>query len=459
MALIAPTVEAIGDAALTNSIIDRSITELQDSAIEEIYTYAFVGCQSLKKVVFESVTNVQTYAFENCAALTMADFHQPVTLNNYAFSKCSALAALILRGDTLSVRKTLSALTNTPIASGTGYIYVPAVLVDSYKSSTDWSTYANQIRAIEDYPEVCSTLGKVWASCGIKNATPSRIFYGGGKWLATDGGYYSLYTSSDAKTWKQNTRFVNQAVHMPAYANGVWAVGVASSGIRYTTNVEGAWTNSNVTSGTFESIFHKNGMWFAAGNSSSGLYYSEDGKTWTQSNITSVSAKSVDYGNGLWVAGCGDGIYYSEDGRVWTKSNLSTGGFVSYCGNMWITGGGGIYYSEDGKTWTQSNITKSSYFACAYGDGVWVTGTYGGSVSGLYFSTNGKTWSQSNVENVAVANAVYVNGVWLASGKSSGMYFSVDGKTWDTTLTAACELVQSNGEIAVAAAPGIYYSE
>ena len=176
MALIAPTVETIGDEALTNSIIDRSITELQDSAIEEIYAYAFVGCQSLKKVVFESVTNVKTYAFENCAALTMADFHQPVTLNNYAFSKCSALAALILRGDTLSVRKTLSALTNTPIESGTGYIYVPAVLVDSYKSSTDWSTYASQIRAIEDYPDVCDPYSWEGVAKSIENGTYQNVY-------------------------------------------------------------------------------------------------------------------------------------------------------------------------------------------------------------------------------------------------------------------------------------------
>jgi hypothetical protein len=43
---------------------------------------------------------------------------------------------------------------STPIASGTGYIYVPAALVDSYKGATNWSTYAAQIRAIEDYPEI-----------------------------------------------------------------------------------------------------------------------------------------------------------------------------------------------------------------------------------------------------------------------------------------------------------------
>ena len=32
--------------------------------------------------------------------------------------------------------------------------YVPTSLVDTYKSATNWSTYAEQIRAIEDYPEI-----------------------------------------------------------------------------------------------------------------------------------------------------------------------------------------------------------------------------------------------------------------------------------------------------------------
>lgn len=33
--------------------------------------------------------------------------------------------------------------------------YVPSTIVDGYKSETNWSTYAAQIRAIEDYPEIC----------------------------------------------------------------------------------------------------------------------------------------------------------------------------------------------------------------------------------------------------------------------------------------------------------------
>ena len=37
------------------------------------------------------------------------------------------------------------------IANGKGYIYVPRAMVDTLKSATNWSTYATQIRALEDY--------------------------------------------------------------------------------------------------------------------------------------------------------------------------------------------------------------------------------------------------------------------------------------------------------------------
>jgi hypothetical protein len=47
-----------------------------------------------------------------------------------------------------------NAFDSSGVTNGTGYIYVPRALVDSYKADTNWSTYASQIRAIEDYPEI-----------------------------------------------------------------------------------------------------------------------------------------------------------------------------------------------------------------------------------------------------------------------------------------------------------------
>jgi hypothetical protein len=73
------------------------------------------------------------------------------------------------------------------------------------------------------------------------------------------------------------------------------------------------WTQSNITSGSFKSVYNANGIWVAGSEFHSGLYYSVDGKEWTQSNITSGGFQSVYNANGIWVAGSGgdSGLYYS----------------------------------------------------------------------------------------------------------------------------------------------------
>lgn len=123
------TVDIVGDEALTNSIIDRSITEIADNLVAEIGFYAFYYC----------------------SALTTADFQVATSINGNAFYGCSKLTVLILRSETMCTLSNTSAFDGTPIKSGTGYIYVPRALVDSYKAATSWSTYANQFRALEDY--------------------------------------------------------------------------------------------------------------------------------------------------------------------------------------------------------------------------------------------------------------------------------------------------------------------
>lgn len=108
--------------------------------------------------VNNTVTGVRNYAFHDCTTLTGVDFPAVTSIKGGAFEKCSNLTTLILRNTTLVeiLDDSLNQIFNsTPINSGTGYIYVPAALVDSYKSADTWSKYAAQIRAIEDYPEIC----------------------------------------------------------------------------------------------------------------------------------------------------------------------------------------------------------------------------------------------------------------------------------------------------------------
>lgn len=146
------TVETVGDAALTRSIIDRSITELNCNITTSIRQQAFRACAALASVNFPNVTSVADGAFYNCTALAKAEFGSAVAFANNAFYGCSNLTALILRSTDALCTITGTPFASSAIASGTGYIYVPKALVDQYKAS--WTAYAAQIRAIEDYSHV-----------------------------------------------------------------------------------------------------------------------------------------------------------------------------------------------------------------------------------------------------------------------------------------------------------------
>lgn len=168
------TVDIVGDAALTRSIVDRTITELNDNISTSIRQQAFRVCSALASVNFPSVTQVALGAFWRCTALAKAEFSASVAFANNAFYGCTALTALILRST-----EQICTITGTPfaasaIASGTGYIYVPAALVDQYKAS--WTGNAAQIRAIEDYPEVCDPYSWAAVAKTISNGTYKDVY-------------------------------------------------------------------------------------------------------------------------------------------------------------------------------------------------------------------------------------------------------------------------------------------
>lgn len=152
MSDLTTTVDIIGDAALHASIIDRSITEISDELVQTLGTYVLAYCGNLKTVKFHTLTKLGQYAFYSSTALTTADFPVCKEVESSAFYNCSALVSLILRKTgTICTLSSTNTLYGTPIKSGTGYIYVPRALVDSYKSATNWSSFANQFRALEDY--------------------------------------------------------------------------------------------------------------------------------------------------------------------------------------------------------------------------------------------------------------------------------------------------------------------
>ena len=151
MAEFINTIDKFGDDAVIDSIIERSITEFHDNIVTTIASAAFLFCTALISVKLPAVTLIGTSALQGCSELLFVDIWQPARLEGYCFAVCPKFNGLILRSvDGVCILQG-TAFVSTPFVSGAGYIYVPAVMVDSYKAATNWSTYANQFRALEDY--------------------------------------------------------------------------------------------------------------------------------------------------------------------------------------------------------------------------------------------------------------------------------------------------------------------
>lgn len=105
--------------------------------------------RTLTNIENDIVTSIGGLAFYNCSQLTSVSFSKVTAIDTFAFSYCSQLASVIL-GNTSQVA-TLSAA-NIFAGSTNAIIYVPDALVDSYKSATNWSTYASRIKGLSELP-------------------------------------------------------------------------------------------------------------------------------------------------------------------------------------------------------------------------------------------------------------------------------------------------------------------
>jgi hypothetical protein len=244
------TIDVLGDDAVIDGIIQKTIAEFKDDQVTSVGNYAFYGCDNLTSVVLPVATYVNPYAFKGCSSLTelelpnvtglagycfddctsltslnlpsvihigndsvcrngtalrtvnlpsatttggpgwfdgcvnLANVNMPLmrVIHNRAFKGCSsleslrfsacteiysnsfensALEALILENGAMCRLSHINSFANTPIASGTGYIYVPRALIEDYKAATNWSTYADQFRALEDYTVDGTVTGKL----------------------------------------------------------------------------------------------------------------------------------------------------------------------------------------------------------------------------------------------------------------------------------------------------------
>ena len=122
-------------------------------AVTNIAAYAMCYDRSCGDLYMQNLDSISEYAFFNNVNLEKLDAGKLTLIESAAFRNATNFATLIIRNtNSVATLSATSAFTGTKIAGGTGYVYVPDALVDNYKSATNWSTYANQIKGLSELP-------------------------------------------------------------------------------------------------------------------------------------------------------------------------------------------------------------------------------------------------------------------------------------------------------------------
>lgn len=151
-----PNATEFGAAAFYGTLI----TEIpNEKNVTMVYDNVFYNTK-ITNVYLPSVIKVGYAVFQNCSLLVRAEFgeyheNSVAGVRLSLFQNCSQLETVIFRAKTLLTLQSINAFQGTPIEAGTGYIYVPKALIEDYKVATNWITFAEQFRAIEDYPDIC----------------------------------------------------------------------------------------------------------------------------------------------------------------------------------------------------------------------------------------------------------------------------------------------------------------
>ena len=150
-----PNATSISNYAFYNC---SNLTSVSFPNATSIGSNALVNCKELTSVSFPNATSIGSYAFNGCSKLTGVNIPNAASIMNSAFDSCYSLLKLVItQTNSVCTLATTNAFNNcyhflgrvnstyNPEGLKDGRIYVPDELVDSYKSATNWSVYADII--------------------------------------------------------------------------------------------------------------------------------------------------------------------------------------------------------------------------------------------------------------------------------------------------------------------------
>lgn len=146
-----PACDYLGDACFQDC---RSLTSISLSVCTHIGAACFCGCTSLTSIYLPVCEEIGASCFYECSSLTSISLPACSVLYASCFYKCTNLTEVTLTSPSVCkmsvTARNGTVFKNTPISSGTGSIYVPASLVDAYKSASFWSQHSSVIFPIPE---------------------------------------------------------------------------------------------------------------------------------------------------------------------------------------------------------------------------------------------------------------------------------------------------------------------
>ena len=134
----------------------ENCTSLENVNLPECTTVdmsAFSHCEKLQNVNIPKCTIIESFTFEYCN-FKKIDLNVVEKIGYGAFKNCKLLECVkLLNTEKVCVLVDKRAFRETLIESGNGYIYVPDKLIEQYKTATNWSVFANQIKPLSEYVE------------------------------------------------------------------------------------------------------------------------------------------------------------------------------------------------------------------------------------------------------------------------------------------------------------------
>lgn len=123
-----------------------------------ITTFLYIGKQAFYECNFGTFKNAVINAYEidsmafNGCTLASVDITNMTNNFGYQMFQDSDIHTIILRPNRVINLMSVDTMKSTPMVAGTGLIYVPDSLLTDYKTATNWTTYASQIKGISEIP-------------------------------------------------------------------------------------------------------------------------------------------------------------------------------------------------------------------------------------------------------------------------------------------------------------------